>query len=126
MAVGEDEQRQYRDADHDGDFAPDELQVRAQRRDQGAKAEDQGDIADVGADHVADRDGTGAGLGGLHAHHHFRTAGAKRDHGQPDDQRREAEAKGETRTAFHQRFRAEIQGNQSKAEADPFVHVSEE
>ncbi len=105
-------------ADHDRHVEADQLARHHQRRNQRRHAEDQQHVGDVAADHVANGDIAAAIERSLHADRRFRCAGAEGDHGQADDQRRNAELRGEPGCAAYQYLRAGNEQHQAGNEID--------
>jgi len=71
MSVGHEREGQRGDAEHDGDVEADNLRVGGDGRDERAEAEDEADVADIGADDVADADVALSGEGSAEADHQF-------------------------------------------------------
>ena len=104
-------------ADHHRHFLPDQLRVDDERCDHRGGTENEEDVEDVAADHVADRDVDVAAVGCSDGNRHFRGAGTERDDGEPDHQRRDAERKREPARAAHQCVGAGHE--QHESDADP-------
>ena len=103
-------------ADHDRHFEPDELPGYDEGRDEGGEAEDEEHVEDVAADHVAHRDVGLPGERAAHADRHLGRAGAHRYDGQPDHERRDAEAAGKARCPADQQFGADDQQGETAQE----------
>lgn len=95
---------------HDRRVELEQMRVDPERGDDGAESEDQRDIADVRADHVAETDVGVARDGGVDADHQFRRAGGEGDEREPDDQRGDAASLRDAHAAAHEKFRAVIEG----------------
>jgi hypothetical protein len=91
-------------AQHDRAAAVDRARRAAQRIDQGRAAQDQQHIGDVGADHVADRDGGVAAQVGIHADQELGGRGAVGDDGKADQQGRHAQVRSQSDRAADQHF----------------------
>jgi hypothetical protein len=87
-----------------------------QRPHDGGQPQDQQDVRDVAADHVADRDPGRPDQRGLHASHQLRGRRAEAHQGKPDQQRRDAETPGQRDRAAHQRLAAGDQKQQTDQE----------
>ena len=81
--------------------------------DYGRHPEDQQDVGDIAANHVANGQVTAAIQCCLHAHRGFRRAGAEGHDGQADDQGRDTELCGQLGSAAHQYFGASDQQHQA-------------
>jgi hypothetical protein len=90
-------------------------------RERAHHAQDEQDIEDVAAHHVADGDVVLPGERGAHRHRHLGRTRAKGHHGEPDDQWRHAERQGELGRAAHQRARTQDQQGQT-AQKQQEVH----
>lgn len=95
---------------HDRRVELEQMRVDPERGDDGAESEDQRDIADIRADHVAETDVGVARDGGVDADHQFRRAGGEGDEREPDDQRGDAASLRDAHAAAHEKFRAVIEG----------------
>ncbi len=93
-----------------------------QRIDAGRRAQDQEQVADIAADDVADGDAGRAPERRLQADEQLRHGGAVGDHGEPDDERRDAEPRGKLHRPPHQ----ELRPAQKKHEAAEQLQVDHE
>ena len=67
-AVSRQHPQQKRNADHQGDFLPDQLTMDGERRDERGQSEDEQDIENVAANDIAQRNVHPPRPGGLHGH----------------------------------------------------------
>jgi hypothetical protein len=117
-AILRQDEEQDRDADHDRNFAAQELQLHYHRKDQRAGADDQADVSDVRADHIAHRDIGVARERRLQADQQLRRGCAIGDNRQADHNWRDAQRLRQTRCAFHQPIAAKKQTCQTDCDPD--------
>ena len=98
--------------DEGGPVAAEFMRLHDDRRQRRRPAEDQEDIGDVAADHVADGNPRRAGKGGLKAGHEFRRGGAEAHQRHADDHGRDAEPFGDGDRSAHQCFAAEKEAHE--------------
>ena len=100
-----------REEDHDRNLAPQQNRFDAQRRDQAGRAQNQANVGDVGADHVANRQIALAHQRRLKADEQFWHGGADGDECERDHEYGHAKGHGQIRGAPHQPVAAEEKGD---------------
>ena len=103
---------QQADADDDGAVAMERAGPAQDRGDQPGGAEDEQDVGDVAADHVADGDGGEAGERRLEADHELRSGRAVGDDRESDHHGRNAEPAGQSDRPAHHELGARQQQDQ--------------
>jgi hypothetical protein len=108
-AVAEQDRHRDHRAEQHRDLAADDPAVDRRRRDQRGDPEDQADVGGARADHDPQRDPLVVGERRLGRDGELGGRGAVRDHGQPDDQRLDAERPRDLRRAADQPLRSPVQ-----------------
>lgn len=115
-AVQRQHQQQHGDPDHQRHVEPHQPPGDHQRGDERREPEDKEHVEDVAPHDVAHGDVGLTAKRRAHADRRLRRAGAERHHGEPHDQRRDAQRRGQPRGAAHQELRPGYQQGRPQSE----------